>query len=312
MQGFNFTETVGTNDTLTAKDQSLKPGSPILSTIEKLTDFGNAHNGSGSSMADLPDLIENIKTTILTDMKTKFSDFDNAVSDYFNADDHKVNGEFISSLVDELTGNLPNVAKWAVMDWPVANTGILAEAVSSATDTLTEFKGSADFLDDMEMTFGEDITADAATDAINSLLDGSAGINFQIKDLGSLGADAAFAAATNTIYLSSTFLSGNKGNTETVANVILEEWGHYLDTALNDTDSEGDEGEIFVSLVKDFNFDIHALKAEDDTARWNIDGQTVMVEKVSGSLVIPIPGSLLEIQELAKCLDLREMVQTQH
>jgi Domain of unknown function (DUF4114) len=59
---------------------------------------------------------------------------------------------------------------------------------------------------------------------------------------------------------------------------LLEEFGHYLDSRLNTTDSEGDEGEIFSKLIQNLPLDLATLKLEDDLNIINLDGQKVAIE----------------------------------
>lgn len=68
----------------------------------------------------------------------------------------------------------------------------------------------------------------------------------------------------------------------------MEEWGHYLDSVLNEFDSNGDEGEIFAHLIKGFNFDIEALKQENDHAFLDINGSAVIAEQAAfGTVNLP-------------------------
>ena len=57
------------------------------------------------------------------------------------------------------------------------------------------------------------------------------------------GAIGAWAESTQTIYLNSDWLSG--ASKEQIFAVLTEEFGHYLDSQFNKTDTKGDEGELF-------------------------------------------------------------------
>ena len=73
------------------------------------------------------------------------------------------------------------------------------------------------------------------------------------------GANGAFSRDNGKIYLAEEYLVTNINNLESIAGLILEEYGHYLDVIINgDNDSPGDEGEIFSALVRGVN-----LSAED-------------------------------------------------
>lgn len=94
-------------------------------------------------------------------------------------------------------------------------------------------------------------------------------------------ANGAFAAANDTIYLSSDFLAKNAGNTEAVTSVLLEEIGHSIDSKINVLDAAGDEGDIFARVVqgKAISADeLSGLKAEDDHATIALDGKTIQIE----------------------------------
>lgn len=96
------------------------------------------------------------------------------------------------------------------------------------------------------------------------------------------GANGAFAAATDTIYLSSEFVAGNAGSPEAIVSVLLEETGHYIDSQINTSDAAGDEGAIFAIAVQGKEFDaaeLQALKAEDDTATVMLDGKAILIEQ---------------------------------
>ncbi len=95
-------------------------------------------------------------------------------------------------------------------------------------------------------------------------------------------AKGAFAAATNTIYLSQELVDQNRGNVDDIASVLLEEYGHYLDSQVNPIDSPGDEGAIFADLVQGKALsqgELAALKAEDDSAIVILDGKEVRIEQ---------------------------------
>ena len=61
-------------------------------------------------------------------------------------------------------------------------------------------------------------------------------------------ANGAYAKNSKTIYLSQELLL--EGNSQFIASIILEEYGHHLDTLLNQIETPGDEGAIFSALVR--------------------------------------------------------------
>jgi subtilisin family serine protease len=96
------------------------------------------------------------------------------------------------------------------------------------------------------------------------------------------GAQGAYAAQTNQIYLSQEFLIENQHNPDAVESVLLEELGHSFSTQINSQDAPGDEGAIFSRLVRQEAIapeTLAALKAEDDTATVNLNGETIQIEQ---------------------------------
>ncbi|MFN7819163.1 MAG: Calx-beta domain-containing protein [Cyanobacteriota bacterium] len=93
-------------------------------------------------------------------------------------------------------------------------------------------------------------------------------------------ANGAYAASTNTIYLSETFLK--TAPTASIVNALLEEIGHYVDATINASDSPGDEGAIFAALVQGEQLtpaQLLLLKAENDWTTLQINGKSVVVEQ---------------------------------
>jgi hypothetical protein len=96
------------------------------------------------------------------------------------------------------------------------------------------------------------------------------------------GAKGAFAAPTGTIYLAHEFIEANIDDPDIITAVLLEEYGHYIDSQINVHDSAGDEGDIFARLVQGKTIspsELESLKAEDDTAMALLDGQVVQIEQ---------------------------------
>jgi Ca2+-binding RTX toxin-like protein len=101
---------------------------------------------------------------------------------------------------------------------------------------------------------------------------------------GELGlANGAYAAASNTIYLSGDFLARNGNNLAAVADVLIEEIGHSVDQFINQgRDSAGDEGEIFRLLARGTVLSagqLAALRGQNDHAVVTIGGVGVAIEQ---------------------------------
>ena len=105
------------------------------------------------------------------------------------------------------------------------------------------------------------------------------------------GAAGAYAVSTGTIYLNRGWLSG--ASNEQVHAVLTEELGHHIDAQLNESDTPGDEGELFSKLLLNPDLSaekIRALKAQDDTSLIHVAGNTLEVETAI-DLTPPRPGS---------------------
>jgi RHS repeat-associated protein len=94
-------------------------------------------------------------------------------------------------------------------------------------------------------------------------------------------ANAAFVALTNTIYISQAFLERSSKNPDDVADALIEEIGHSVDQYLNNSDSPGDEGAIFLALVSGqvlTDEQLQQLYQDNDHGSIQIAGQMVAAE----------------------------------
>ena len=173
---------------------------------------------------------------------------------------------------------------------------ILATANNLARDMLRDFAQSPDFAAKMELAFGQGINVSPLQSA---WMAGNFSMlpQIEVRSRSEInGANGAYAAALDTIFISKEFLEQNAGNLDAIASVILEENGHAVDARLNELDSLGDEGATFSALVRGENLtsqQLMALRTEDDTATVTLDGQVVEIEQNSDpSLVKDVyPGS---------------------
>jgi len=95
-------------------------------------------------------------------------------------------------------------------------------------------------------------------------------------------ADGAYGVDNNTIYLAAEFVNRNSDNPGVISGVILEEYGHFLDSRFNTVDTPGDEGALFTKYVQRkqlSNSEIAAIRAENDLATVTIDQQTIAIEQ---------------------------------
>jgi len=173
---------------------------------------------------------------------------------------------------------------------------LTGQAMSEVCGDLSKFAAGPDFVAKMNLAFGENWDAARAKALAEGWFNGDFSDIPSVKVLSSAeigGANGAFAAATDTIYLSKEFLTQNAANPAAVADVLLEEIGHSVDSRLNVTDAPGDEGAIFSRVVQGKELsqgELQALKGEDDTATVLLDGHQYLVEKQLSSF--PIQGSI--------------------
>ncbi|NIC43607.1 S-layer family protein, partial [Aquabacterium sp. A08] len=111
------------------------------------------------------------------------------------------------------------------------------------------------------------------------------------------GAKAAFSATgisgQPTIYLNADWLAGNGGeiagaDSASVAKVLIEEVGHYLDHVLNaGADTAGDEGDVFARVLVDGAHvaTLAYLSDDGDHVTLQIDGHAVEAEMASFNFV---------------------------
>ena len=164
---------------------------------------------------------------------------------------------------------------------------LLDSALLLSRDYLKQFAQSSAFFVQMELIFGVNIDNYVLEILRQQWL--SSQVVFPTIVLVSLdelnGAYGAFAQANQTIYLAQEYLWDNANNPQLIVEILLEEYGHFVDAQINDIDAQGDEGEIFSALVRGELLspeDLQALQAEDDTAIITVDGTSLQVEQANG------------------------------
>ncbi len=161
---------------------------------------------------------------------------------------------------------------------------LTGQAMSEVYGDLSKFAADPDFAAKLNVPFGENWDAAAAKALAEAWFQGDFSdippvkvVSFAEID----GANGAFAAATDTIYLSKEFLTQNAANPAAVADVLLEEIGHSVDARLNVTDSPGDEGAIFGAVVQGKKLsegELQGLKSEDDIGNVVLGGEDTTIE----------------------------------
>jgi len=163
------------------------------------------------------------------------------------------------------------------------------ETVKDATQQVQVLLASLGDRQDAETIFTTAFGKSTGDRAVADLLTNWSAGNFEdfpkieVLTEGELGdALGAYAAETQTIYLSGEFLAANRGNVAAVTDVLLEELGHWVDSQVNAEDSPGDEGAIFSALVRGEALrkdELAALKLESDLDELNLNGNILVVEK---------------------------------
>ncbi|MGK7898689.1 MAG: FG-GAP-like repeat-containing protein, partial [Xenococcus sp. (in: cyanobacteria)] len=145
--------------------------------------------------------------------------------------------------------------------------------------------------------FGTEYNSEAAQELITQWQTGEFGSfpEFEIRSAAEInGANGAYSANTNKIYISEEYLLANADDVKAVRDLILEEYGHYVDATINSVDAAGDEGAIFSGLVQGETFtdsELQQLQLENDKAIITLDGEEIAIEQREAS-VNNLPESL--------------------
>ena len=162
---------------------------------------------------------------------------------------------------------------------------LISQSITLAQEQLSLFAQDPEFAQKMALAFGDSLNPSGLQDLQTQ---------WQVGDLGGLpaleilaasqmnGANGAYAAGTDKIYLSQGFLQLHQNNASAIAAVLLEEIGHRIDRQINATDSPGDEGEIFAAVASGQDLDsstLDVLKQEDDSTVLSLNGANILVEQ---------------------------------
>lgn len=162
-------------------------------------------------------------------------------------------------------------------------TNLLQTTLNKTYNQLKNFAGLNDFWNLFEIAFGTQYDHTVATNLRSQWLVGdfSSFPQIEVLDSSILGnASGAYGTSTNKIYLAANFLD-TATETDIIA-VLLEEYGHFVDAHINQTDSAGDEGDIFSNLVRGNILSaetLQALKGENDHATITLDGHSIEIEQ---------------------------------
>jgi trimeric autotransporter adhesin len=167
----------------------------------------------------------------------------------------------------------------------ITTDSLLGQGLAQATAILKQIAGQANFVDRLRIAFGDNFDAKIALGIASQFQAGDFSLlpDIQVLTGGELGgANGAYAADLDEIFVSSDFLANHSGDVNAVAELVLEEIGHKLDRLLNGTvDSPGDEGAIFRLLATGQTLSdptLAGLRTQDDHAVISVGGQSVSIE----------------------------------
>ncbi len=168
------------------------------------------------------------------------------------------------------------------------STNLVEQATQQVYGLLTAFATDNEFENKVTLAFGEGFNIERLETLRQQWLVGdfTAFPVIEVRSSAELnGANGAFAAVTNTIYLSAEYLEENEENLEAIADVVLEEYGHFVDAEVNELDAAGDEGDIFSALVQGKTItenQLQLLKHEHDIDSLYLDKNIIEVEQQAG------------------------------
>jgi RTX calcium-binding nonapeptide repeat (4 copies) len=162
---------------------------------------------------------------------------------------------------------------------------LLAQIYPLAITKLRQLASQADFIDRLQVAFGDGFDPQIALGIQTSLQAGDTSFlpAIEIRTNDELaGANGAYDSTRDRILVSGNFLLESIDRPARIVNLLLEEIGHKFDRLLNGAvDSLGDEGAIFAALAQGQALSPAALaqlQAQDDHRILSIDGRQVAVE----------------------------------
>jgi hypothetical protein len=159
---------------------------------------------------------------------------------------------------------------------------VLAAGLTTVYQQLTAFAGLESFWTNFDSIFGTEYKLAVAQSLRSQWQNGNFSQlpTIEVIDDQILGnARGAYASSTNVIYLSDQFVE--TASSQQLEAVILEEIGHFVDAQVNNTDTAGDEGELFSALVRGVSLsaaELSRIKTENDWATLSLNGNLVPVE----------------------------------
>ncbi len=173
---------------------------------------------------------------------------------------------------------------------------LLLVPLNAVINRLQSLLNEPNFTDKINLVFGNSWNIQQAEALLQDLTSGKKLPKLEIITSTEInGGCGAFDRINNTIYISRELLAKNINNPDVITNVLLEEFGHYLDAQLNAPDTPGDEGAIFAAIAQGKELsssEIAVLKAEDDTTTISVGGRETIVELNATYGNITLDGNL--------------------
>ncbi|MDJ0569441.1 MAG: S8 family serine peptidase [Pleurocapsa sp. MO_192.B19] len=167
----------------------------------------------------------------------------------------------------------------------------LNQTLPEVREILSSFISDSSFNNQVSLAFSLSLAKDSnyAQEILSQWLAGEAILpKIEIISSSSINdALGAYAAETNTIYLSQEFLIQSQDNPDAVRNVLLEELGHAFSHQLNPEDTPGDKGAIFSLLVQDRAIApeiLAKLQTEDDIVTVTLNNQDLQIEQAEAGI----------------------------
>ena len=167
--------------------------------------------------------------------------------------------------------SLLSLGKMALLNEQQQN-NLLSTASQIAKQKLSIFFSRPDYTSQLQVAFGETFTSANATTFLSTWKNPNTGFsNFptiKILPLAQLaGSIAVYSIVDRTVFISKELLESNSNNPEVIANVLLEEIGHYIAANIASSEPLGDEGEIFSALVQNKVLtaaELDRMRSDDD------------------------------------------------
>ena len=168
-----------------------------------------------------------------------------------------------------------------------SKSSIVTPALLSIKEQLFSLVQTLQGTENLQAAFGTSFDSEAAILWLNNAANHNVNDFPELEIISSVEinhADGAYSADSNTIYLATEFIEANSANSSVINDVIIEEFGHFLDAKFNSVDTPGDEGELFASLVRNKHLTEQQLKriqTENDQQTVVINNQTVQIEQAN-------------------------------